>query len=155
MIFESGCCQNSLFIIIKRISKKVHTYKVAMLRAHFPTTAQISLWVSKTVKFIYTEKATKFCEISTVHRFDCQSIEQIYSGDFTKICGLLRIYELYIRQCIERDVKLPFLEQQRSCCVIYILWQGAENQPGNPYRMKYKLSRTGASTPVALYLCDL
>ena len=30
-------------------------------------------------------------------RFDCYYIGQIYGGDFAKICGLLRIYELYIR----------------------------------------------------------
>ena len=28
-------------------------------------------------------------------RFDCHYIGQIYDGDFAKICGLLRIYELY------------------------------------------------------------
>ena len=28
-------------------------------------------------------------------RFDWRYIEQIYSGDFPKFCGLLRIYELY------------------------------------------------------------
>ena len=48
------------------------------------------------IKFIYSEKATKFCEISTVLRFDRYYIGQIYSGDFAKICGLLRIYELYL-----------------------------------------------------------
>ena len=40
------------------------------------------------VKFIYSEKATKFCEISTVEG-------QIYGGDLAKFCGLLRIYDLY------------------------------------------------------------
>ena len=35
--FESGCSQNALFIIIQRISKKVHTIKVAMVRAYSPT----------------------------------------------------------------------------------------------------------------------
>ena len=56
------------------------------------------------VKFIYAEKATKFCEISTAdhkilrnlhRRFDLHYIGQIYGGDFAKFCGLLRIYELY------------------------------------------------------------
>ena len=46
------------------------------------------------VKFIYPEKATKFCEISTVDVTVTTYIGQIYGGDFTKICGLLRIYEL-------------------------------------------------------------
>ena len=27
--------------------------------------------------------------------FDCYNIGQIYGRDFAKICGLLRIYELY------------------------------------------------------------
>ena len=40
------------------------------------------------VKFIYSEKTTKFCEISTNYLTD------IIGGDFAKFCGLLRIYEL-------------------------------------------------------------
>ena len=36
-------------------------------------------------KFIYSEKAAKFCEISTV--------DLSYVGDFAKFCGLLSIYE--------------------------------------------------------------
>ena len=64
------------------------------------------------VKFIYSEKATKFCEISTLDlsyvvtvKEGCKrelglsaaikSNGQIYGEDFTKFCGLLRIYELY------------------------------------------------------------
>ena len=46
------------------------------------------------VKFIYSEKATKFCEISTVDLTVTTFIGQIYGGDFAKFCGLLRIYEL-------------------------------------------------------------
>ena len=47
------------------------------------------------LKFIYSEKATKFCEISTV---DLSYVVNglIYGGDFAKFCGLLRIYKLYI-----------------------------------------------------------
>ena len=41
------------------------------------------------LKLIYSEKATNFCKISNWHY-----IEQIYGGDFTKFCGLLRLYEL-------------------------------------------------------------
>ena len=44
------------------------------------------------VKFIYSEKATKFCEIFTV--FDWRYLGQIYGGDFTNFCDLLRIFEL-------------------------------------------------------------
>ena len=46
------------------------------------------------VKFIYTEKATKFCEISTVDltvtTWDKSTVEITQ-----KNCDLLRIYELY------------------------------------------------------------
>ena len=46
------------------------------------------------IKFIYSEKAMQFCEISTVGLSNvCNG--QIYGGDFAKFCGLIRIYELY------------------------------------------------------------
>ena len=46
------------------------------------------------VKFIYSEKATKI--LRNLHQiFDWHYIEQIFGGDFAKFCGLLRIYELY------------------------------------------------------------
>ena len=44
------------------------------------------------IKFIYSEKATNFCEISAV---DLSYAVKIYGEDFAKLCGLLRIYELY------------------------------------------------------------
>ena len=47
------------------------------------------------VKFIYSEKATNFYEISTADLSHVSSNGQIYGGDFAKFCGLLRIYELY------------------------------------------------------------
>ena len=47
------------------------------------------------LKFIYSEKATNFSEISTADLSYVSSNGQIYGGDFTKFCGLLRIYELY------------------------------------------------------------
>ena len=50
------------------------------------------------VKFIYSEEATKFCEISNVILTGSKYIGQIIGGDFAKFCGLLRIYELYIDQ---------------------------------------------------------
>ena len=46
------------------------------------------------IKFIYSEKAKKIYEISTVDLTGTKYIGQIYGLDFTKICGLLRIYEL-------------------------------------------------------------
>ena len=47
------------------------------------------------VKFIYSEKATNFFEISTVDLSYVRSNGQIYGVDFAKFCGPLRIYELY------------------------------------------------------------
>ena len=44
------------------------------------------------IKFIYSEKATKFCEISTLLLSD---VVLVKGGDFAKLCGLLRIHELY------------------------------------------------------------
>ena len=44
------------------------------------------------LKFIYSEKATNFCEISVVALF---YIVKVDGGDFTKFCDL-RIYELYM-----------------------------------------------------------
>ena len=47
------------------------------------------------VKFIYSEKATKFYKISIVDlSYVLTTNGQVYSGDFAKFCGLLRIYEL-------------------------------------------------------------
>ena len=47
------------------------------------------------VRFIYSEKATKF--LRNLHlRFDWHYIGQIYGGDFAKFCGLLGICELYL-----------------------------------------------------------
>ena len=49
------------------------------------------------VKFIYSEKATNFCEISTVDLSYVVTVNSTVhcSGDFAKFHGLLRIYELY------------------------------------------------------------
>ena len=47
------------------------------------------------LKFIYSEKATKVCEISTNYLSYVCTASQIIGGDFAKFCGLLRIYELY------------------------------------------------------------
>ena len=46
------------------------------------------------LKLVYPEKATNFCEISTLDLSYIYSNSQIYSGDFAKFCGLFRIYEL-------------------------------------------------------------
>ena len=49
--------------------------------------------VQSQVKFIYSEKAIKICEITTIDLTVRYYIEQIYGGDYPKICGLLRMYE--------------------------------------------------------------
>ena len=70
--------------------------KIWILRKAYPFGLLLKN-VSILVKFIYSEKATIFCEISTVDLTTTTYIGQIYGGDFTKLCGLLRIYELYVR----------------------------------------------------------
>ena len=57
----------------------------------------ISQFTVNFVKFIYSENATKFCEISTIDLSSLCSACQIYSGDFAKFGCLLRIYELYLK----------------------------------------------------------
>ena len=47
------------------------------------------------LKFIYSEKATKLCKISTVDLSYVVHKSQIYGEDFPKFCGLLRIHEIY------------------------------------------------------------
>ena len=48
------------------------------------------------IKFTHFGKATNFCEISTVN-LTVTYTGHIYGRDFTKFCGLLKIYELYVR----------------------------------------------------------
>ena len=43
------------------------------------------------VKFIYSEKTTNFCEISTVDLSYVVTVKSMYSGDFAKFCGHLTI----------------------------------------------------------------
>ena len=45
-------------------------------------------------KIIYSEKATKFCKISTNYLTESMYIGQIIGWNFVKFCGPLRIYEL-------------------------------------------------------------
>ena len=45
------------------------------------------------LKFIYSKKAIKFCEISIEDLTVTTYIVQIYGGDFANICDLLRIYD--------------------------------------------------------------
>ena len=56
------------------------------------------------VNFIYSEKATKFCEISTVDLTGTTYVGQIYGGDFAKFCGLLKTYELQDERIFATDL---------------------------------------------------
>ena len=83
-------------------------------------------------KFIYSEKATKFCEISTVDLTGTTYIGQIYGGDFTKICGLLRIYEFYLKPyqswdsitSLNMQISTIFLSKRRwqLLVILSMLW---------------------------------
>ena len=55
------------------------------------------------LKFILSEKATKFCEIFTLLLTICTVVKSKVE-DFAKFCGLLRIYEVYF----PRVFKLQF-----------------------------------------------
>ena len=46
------------------------------------------------LKFIYSEKATKYCEIFLSLLSTGVHSDKSKGGDFAKFCGLLRIYEL-------------------------------------------------------------
>ena len=63
--------------------------------------AMNSLSIPK-LKFIYSEKAKKFCEIFALLLSYVVPVKE----DFAKFCGLLRIYELYelhyVHTCINK-----------------------------------------------------
>ena len=46
-------------------------------------------------KFIYSEKATKFCKISTLLLTTVHTVKSKVEI-LTKFCGLLRLYEIYV-----------------------------------------------------------
>ena len=52
---------------------------------------------AKVLKFIYSEKATKFCEISTLLLSFVVPVKS--KVEISQNCGRLRIYELYIGTC--------------------------------------------------------
>ena len=61
------------------------------------------------IKFIYSEKATIFCEISTVDLSHLVTVKFKLEISQTN-CGLLRIYELYLSyliQLISKSRKIP------------------------------------------------
>ena len=66
---------------------KVKLYKVKLQKV------QKNNKLSDSVKFIYSEKATKI--LRNLHlTFDHSTHSQKLDEDFTKFCGILRIYEL-------------------------------------------------------------
>ena len=69
-----------------------------------------------TVKLVYSEKATNFCKISTIDLsyVSIYSNGQIYNGDFTKVCGLLKIYELY--QTVDSEKRIEWAKLKASPC---------------------------------------
>ena len=60
------------------------------------------------LKFIYSEKATKFCEISNVDLTGIYYIGQIYGGDFAKFCGLLRNINSFIHAAFLMTIFAPY-----------------------------------------------
>ena len=79
----SAITENNLDL--KTCNKVVYSYDQRVCNA----------FIKLLLKFIHSEKATKFCEIPTNYLTGSTYIGQIIGGDFAKFCGLLRIYELY------------------------------------------------------------
>ena len=75
-----------------------------LMRIRKKNLGYISVMASQSLKFIYSEKATNFCEISTV---------DLSYVDFAKFYGLLRIYELY------KGSVLPG-KQKFKCCQLLV-----------------------------------
>ena len=48
------------------------------------------------LKFIYSEKATTFCEIFILLLTGTKYVGQKRGEDFAKFCGSLRMYELFV-----------------------------------------------------------
>ena len=57
-------------------------------------TASMKLVKLKKVKFIYSEKSTKFCEIFTLLLSYAVPVKSKLGEGFAKFCGVLRKYEL-------------------------------------------------------------
>ena len=61
------------------------------------------------LKFIYSEKATKFCEIFTLLFTGIKYIGQKQGEDIAKFCGLLRIYMNFTIPKIKMFFRIEFL----------------------------------------------
>ena len=66
------------------------------------------------LKFIYSEKATKFCGISIVGLFYIVPVKpKAYGRDFAKFCGLLRIFE-FLKKSRELEPNFGDLSQSEK-----------------------------------------
>ena len=77
-------------------------------------------------KFIYSKKATKFCEISTLLLSYVVPVKsKVETGDFAKFCGLLRIYELWSK-VRWRFRKILWPTQNIRTLQNWVLWLGSQ-----------------------------
>ena len=76
------------------------------------------------IKFIYSEKATKVLRNLPL-TFDHSTYSQKLVEDFAKFCGLLRIYELYLKACLTYQFSdIDRLSVKDSTLVHRILFDG-------------------------------
>ena len=111
-------------------------------------TIQTIPWANILHPSVYSEKATKFCKISTI--FDWQYIGWIIGGDFAKFCGFLRIYELWYlilfiyrswdKVCVVlKGTNLRFYKDQKSY----------RSSPDAPYRGEPAMELPGGKAEIA------
>ena len=68
--------------------------RLLVIQIHIQAVCEGLNFLLKKLKFIYSEKATKFCEIFSLLLTLCTVVKS--KGKISqKFCGLLRIYELY------------------------------------------------------------
>ena len=86
-------------------------------------------FVFSLLEFIYSEKATKFCEISTVDLSYAVPVKYtVETGHFAKFCSLLRIYEFYYNsiQFLSSTIKIWFSKKLFNTKTIIVHWQKKE-----------------------------
>ena len=96
------------------------------------------------LKFIYSEKATKFCEIFTLF------LSFVVLGeDFAKFCDLLRIYELYpkykFRVLIQEMHKRDNMHQKQQLGQVFL----GPHTPTGMKRCKFVFKKPLAYAPAA------
>jgi hypothetical protein len=83
-------------ILFDQIPLDKMSVSMTMNGAVIPVMAMVRNKVVPMLKFIYSEKAINFCEISTADlNVTTKDKSTVENGDFEKLFGLLRIYELY------------------------------------------------------------